>query len=207
METDTFWTLKEPASVETRVKGSRFIGYAAPAGSDLQAKTVIENTGRKFHDATHHCYAYQLGLGDSTVFRYNDAGEPAGTAGKPIYECIRKHDLTDVVCVVTRYFGGTKLGTGGLARAYSGCADAVFKAGIRIQKCLTLPLILVFAYAHTGPVMTIIDRYHADITGTFYGPETKLEIQVRRSLKDIMKKELINQTAGKIDIQSRDREQ
>lgn len=123
-------TIKEPGVTESVIKKSRFISSAAPVHDEESAKQFIYGIKEKHRDASHNTYAYVVGKGTKTE-RYSDDGEPGGTAGMPILEKIRHYGLTDIVVVVTRYFGGTLLGTGGLARAYSGGAeDVIVKCGI-----------------------------------------------------------------------------
>lgn len=111
---DNFFTLPGVVSGETKVKRSRFIGHASPIQGIDQIESFLSRIRTAYYDATHCCFAYRLGSGDQTTFRTSDGGEPSGTAGRPILEAIENHGLTDVICTVTRYFGGTKLGTGGL---------------------------------------------------------------------------------------------
>ena len=125
----TLVTLGRSASAEYTEKKSVFIGYASPVKSEEEAIEFINTIKKKHSDARHNAYAYMLG--DGTVTRYSDAGEPQGTAGVPIFEIIKKGGFTDAVIVVTRYFGGILLGAGGLVRAYSTAAKlAVNEAGI-----------------------------------------------------------------------------
>lgn len=123
-------TIKNNHTSEIAIKKSRFISYASSVGNEEEAKKFIEEIKYKHKDASHNTYAYVIGKGTKTE-RYSDDGEPSGTAGVPILEKIRHYSLTDTVVVVTRYFGGTLLGTGGLARAYSkGADDIICKSGI-----------------------------------------------------------------------------
>jgi uncharacterized YigZ family protein len=134
MVNDTYLTLRGMISNKMKVKGSRFVGYAVPVKSSEEANNFIHDISCKHEDATHCCYAYQLHLEDNpVVFRFSDAGEPSGTAGIPILEAIRGRGLTNVVCVVVRYFGGTKLGVGGLARTYSQCAKNTLEIGKTVK--------------------------------------------------------------------------
>ena len=121
---DVYYTINVQSRAEIKVKGSRFIATAIPVRSKEQAMTNLEQIRAEFYDATHNCYTYRLGLGGFD-FRTADDGEPSGTAGKPMLFMLQKYDVSDVLLVVTRYFGGTKLGVGGLARAYSDAAQEV----------------------------------------------------------------------------------
>ncbi|MEX0599035.1 MAG: YigZ family protein, partial [Rhodothermales bacterium] len=127
MRTDAYKSIRGPAAAEMKVRGSRFIGEAIPVRDEEEAALRIDEVKRREHAATHHCTAYRLGP-EGDVFRYNDDGEPGGTAGPPILRQIESRDLTDILVVVTRYFGGTQLGTGGLARAYGEAAEQALEA-------------------------------------------------------------------------------
>jgi len=125
-----FKKISEYGFVEISIKKSRFISYTSPVADEDEAKAFIESIREKHRDASHNTYAYIVGKNVRTE-RYSDDGEPGGTAGIPILEKIRHHNLTDTVIVVTRYFGGTLLGTGGLSRAYSqGAEDVIIQCGI-----------------------------------------------------------------------------
>lgn len=131
IEPDQYATILKATADEIKVKGSRFIATVAPAHQKEAAENFIAEIRKIYHDATHNCFAYRV---NSSVFRFSDDGEPSGTAGRPILNIIDKYQLHHVVLLVTRYFGGTKLGTGGLIRAYTRAAETVVqKAEIIIQ--------------------------------------------------------------------------
>ena len=111
--TKEFKTIMAEVSGEIVIKGSRFIAHATPVSAQSAAAEFIASISQRFHDATHNCFAWKIGLSDAAVFRFSDAGEPSGTAGRPILQAAETRDLTNLAVVVTRYFGGTKLGTGG----------------------------------------------------------------------------------------------
>ena len=125
-------TVKKGAYDEFVEKKSRFIGYVKPVTTEDEAIEFVNAVRKKHSDATHNCYAYIVR--ENNIMRYSDDGEPAGTAGMPILDVLRKEDLTDVCVVVTRYFGGTLLGTGGLVRAYTKGAQVGLDAAERIEK-------------------------------------------------------------------------
>ncbi|WMM23440.1 YigZ family protein [Tissierella sp. MB52-C2] len=128
-------TINSYGEDETIINKSRFIGYAMPIETEEEALDFIEDIKTKHRDATHNVYAYVLGK-DSNIQRFSDDGEPSGTAGIPVLEVIKKEDLRNVVVVVTRYFGGVKLGTGGLIRAYTRGAKIGLDAGIIVDMVL-----------------------------------------------------------------------
>jgi uncharacterized YigZ family protein len=142
-----FFTIATACQVETIVKGSQFIASCETATTITAAQDFINTQRRTFPDATHHCWAYRL---NPQEYRFSDDGEPGGTAGSPILQAITSANLEAVIVVVTRYFGGTKLGAGGLVRAYGGGAAAVIKqAGIKLIKPqVTVQLVIDFADQH-----------------------------------------------------------
>ena len=135
-QTSGFCTVKAPASVEIVINKSRFIGQCFPISSEEEALEQLSVIRKRYWDATHNCYAYSVGQ-KGEIARFSDDGEPGGTAGMPMMDALRGAGVTDVLCVVTRYFGGILLGTGGLVRAYSRtCAEAISAAGIlRMAPC------------------------------------------------------------------------
>lgn len=123
-------TIKEASEIELVINRSRFIGRCFPVKTEQEALDILSDIRKTHWDATHNCYAYCIGS-QGNCARYSDDGEPGGTAGLPMMEVLRHRQVTDVLCIVTRYFGGILLGTGGLVRAYSrSCTEAVDKAGV-----------------------------------------------------------------------------
>ena len=149
---DTYLTIDAFAEGLYKEKGSRFIALAYPIKNESDVKEVLAELRKTYHDARHHCYAYVIGFNKST-FRINDDGEPSGTAGKPIYGQILSSDLTNILIVVVRYFGGTLLGVSGLIRAYKSAAkDAIDKANI-IEKTVNDVYNVSFDYNAMNDVM------------------------------------------------------
>ena len=200
MTDDEFLTIKHQQQAEIKVKGSRFIGTAHPVTTEEQAKDFISQISQKFFDATHNCYAFTVGINPLNISRYNDDGEPAGTAGQPILNVINGKKFTNIVVVITRYFGGTKLGKGGLIRAYSDCTQEVLDKCIIIKKYLYEKIKLKFNYELTGPVMRTISQYEANILDSKYDQQTKLELSIRRSKVNNFVFDLTELTAGKVRI-------
>jgi uncharacterized YigZ family protein len=174
---------REPArevSAEIKVKGSRFIARIVPVLSQEDAKEVIRLVSKEHYNATHNCTAWRVGVGEPDS-RFNDDGEPNGTAGMPILRQLEGADLTNVVAVVTRYYGGTKLGTGGLARAY-GDAAAEALAGVTVRTCIVrTSLRVLFDYADTSPAMHTIGQFDIKVEESLYGDRTELHLAVRNS--------------------------
>ncbi|MCK4597541.1 YigZ family protein [bacterium] len=195
-----YLTVKGRSNQEIKVKGSRFIASVTPVGSEEEAKKFIGRVSGEYFDATHNCYAYRVGLGDAAISRYSDAGEPSGTAGRPILEAITGRDLTDVAVVVTRYFGGTKLGTGGLARAYKECAMAVLDGVGTARKFLTVDFMLSFAYPLTKEVQRILNKYHGHVLEEQYGQRVNMTVRVRKSRSESFREDVGFLGHGQVDV-------
>lgn len=160
---DLFLTLSREAEGEVyKEKGSKFIGYAYPLEKDVQVEEVIQLLKKAHPKARHWCYAWQKGV-ENPVFRYNDDGEPNNSAGKPIYGQIQSFGLTNVLIIVVRYFGGTKLGVGGLIVAYRSAAKLALESAELVEKMLTNELSLNFEYEHMDKVMRLIKENSLDI--------------------------------------------
>jgi uncharacterized YigZ family protein len=142
-----FRTIKTAASVETTVKKSRFIAYAKPVSDERQALAFLHEVCKRHYDATHNCYAYII---DELVQKQSDDGEPSGTAGKPIIETMKHLQLEQVIVIVTRYYGGTLLGAGGLIRAYSDAASQVLHKAEIAEQRLHVPLYIELEYHLLG---------------------------------------------------------
>jgi uncharacterized YigZ family protein len=196
---DEFQTIKQQAGATLKVQGSRFIASAYPVQSKEDVENIIAGVRKEHHDATHNCYAYRLGT-DGAMFRFNDDGEPNGTAGKPILAAIDKLHLTDTLVVVTRYFGGTKLGIGGLTRAYGSAADAALAAGGIAIKHKVGSVSTNFPHAFIGPVMHIISTTGATIEDTTYDEEIHLRLEIRQSKLEELKRLLVEHTHGNITL-------
>ena len=184
---------------EVVIKKSRFIGVTEPVSTVEEAMSFVNSVKKTHYDARHNCFAYSVGLSEKQV-RYSDDGEPGGTAGKPILSVIEGADVRNIVIVVTRYFGGVLLGTGGLVRAYTDAAKAALaKSSIESVRPLTVAE-LTFAYKDVGKV----DRQLSE--AGIMGPETefmenvKYRIKVPDEIYDRFSKELLNLLNGQIDI-------
>ncbi len=197
---DSFLTIKAPAQAEIKVKGSRFIGETREVAHLEEAAAELEKIRKREHAATHHCYAYRIGRGSQAVFKYSDDGEPSGTAGKPIYDVLVGHELTNALIVVTRYFGGTKLGTGGLARAYRQAAkEAVEKSGVREVVLKNLVRIRT-DFSSYEPLVRLLHRYSAPPTEVEFTDVVTLTVAVRRRDTQQVVNEIIQLTNGKAEV-------
>lgn len=170
-----------PGRGEVREKGSRFFGVAARASSVAEAEEQLERLRREYHDATHVAFAWKIGAGESPLRRASDAGEPSGTAGRPIAGAIDSAGLTDVVAAVVRYFGGTKLGTGGLARSYRLAAARALAAAGAQTIYDTARVEVRCPYEKAGAVRRLLDPPHVRLAAERFEPEPVLELEVRRS--------------------------
>lgn len=201
MVLDSYWTIAEATRVEQRIKDSRFIAQALPAATRSEAEAQIASLALAFHDASHNCYAYRVGLASEQASYFSDAGEPSGTAGRPILNALEEKQLTNVLVVVTRYFGGTRLGTGGLVRAYSSSARMALAAAKMVERFLQTELQIVFPYRMTNVVIHQLQLDAAEITAREYDQSCRFRIRIRQSRVEKLIQNLINATAGEAIIQ------
>lgn len=196
-ERETYRTLAAAVRCETeRIKGSRFVGRAAPATSVDQALAIVEAERERYADARHHCFAWRLSA-DPRDERSSDDGEPAGSAGPPILRQIHGRDLSGVVVVVTRWFGGVKLGVGGLVRAYGGCAAATLDTGAIRIVVHTVDLVLVHDYAAGGLVEALLRRTGGESRGADYGAQVVTHVRVPRTQREAFVRDFVDGTAGR----------
>lgn len=161
-------------------KGSKFLAFVHPVSDEETIKTIVESYKKKYFDARHHCYAWQLGLGGQH-FRTNDDGEPSGTAGKPIHGQLRSFSLTNVLIVVVRYFGGVKLGTSGLINAYKLAAlDGIEKATI-VEKTVDAYYRVEFGYGVMNDVMKVVKDENLPTFNQDFGLACALDFYARES--------------------------
>jgi uncharacterized YigZ family protein len=177
---DTYHTISSSSQGIYKEKGSRFIGLAFPVSSEEDIKMKLAELRKEYHDARHHCYAYCLGA-DKSAWRMNDDGEPSGTAGKQIYGQIQSKDLTDILIVVLRYFGGIKLGIPGLINAYRSAARQAIDNAIMVTKIVEEHYELCFEYPLMNVVMKILKEKQADIFNQVFENNCKIRFSIRRS--------------------------
>ena len=197
---NSFDTITSAVTHEIKIKGSRFIGYAAPVQTKEEAEAILESIRKTHFSATHHCYAYRLNP-DGLEFRFNDDGEPSGTAGRPILDAIESRGLFRVMCVVIRYFGGTKLGTGGLARAYQQSAAETLDLGERIQRRLYRKARLLFGYEWTGAIMSLLDKHTCRVIESRYDSDTELHVLIPEKTAAAFETQCTDATQGKVRTQ------
>ena len=198
---DSYLTIANSVKAEPqKTKGSRFIGEALPVETEEEARERLGTVRRREHAATHHCWAYRLGPAGDT-FQYSDDGEPNGSAGRPIFRQIEGRELTNVLVVVTRYYGGTKLGTGGLVRAYGEAAGLVLDEAPKHEVIVRVPLRLRFAFADTSPAMHTIGKFDVEIAETNYSGEgTEMLVNVRRSEVERLDAAFVEALGGRGDV-------
>lgn len=195
----SYITVKKAAEDSFEEKKSVFIGYVKRVTTEEEAKEFVAEINNKHKDARHNCYAYIIGE-NMGIQRYSDNGEPQGTAGIPILEVIKKQGITDCAVVVTRYFGGILLGTGGLTRAYTkGAAIAINKAGL-VEKVLGLRLSLEIDYDLYGKIQYICGQNNWYIEDTEFTNSVKIYILAEKSKLSEMEKSFIEATNGKAII-------
>ncbi|MGM0391673.1 MAG: YigZ family protein [Bacteroidota bacterium] len=179
---DTYKTIIKPSEeVLFKEKNSKFFGHAFPVISEEDVKVHLEDLKKKHHQARHWCYAWQIGKEEENrQFRANDDGEPSNSAGMPIYGQIQSFDVTDVLIVVVRYFGGVKLGVGGLIRAYKTAAQMALENSKIIERTIDEIFEIHFDYPEMNIVMRIIKEYDLSIIEQNLGLDCKIYITVRK---------------------------
>ncbi len=196
-------TILEPGTDEIIEKKSRFIGYIRHTETEEEANAFINEIRKKHFDARHNCFAYSVD-GQQQTIRFSDDGEPGGTAGKPILEVITGKGLCDVCIVVTRYFGGTLLGTGGLVRAYTDAAKACIDATDMVTKCLVIPMRLTTNYTDFGKVQYLLGSHNISVLDSEYGENVAVRIEVLVDDVPMIVKQLTEVTAARVQIEQED---
>ncbi|MBC35298.1 MAG: YigZ family protein [Bacteroidetes bacterium] len=182
---DTYNTIDKTSEGLYKEKGSKFIARAFPVKTEEDVKACLADLRKEFYDARHHCYAYQLGF-DKSAFRMNDDGEPSGTAGRPIFGQIQSHDLTNILIVVIRYFGGTKLGVSGLINAYKSAAkEAIYYNKIE-TKTIDEVYQLNFAYPIMNDVMKVMKDYSLEQFDQAFEMDCELKFIVRKGESNLV---------------------
>jgi uncharacterized YigZ family protein len=173
MEATSYRTLATASQGQYKEKGSRFLAFAYPVSNIEEIKQQLEALRKEYYDARHHCYAWMLGA-DKTAYRANDDGEPNHSAGDPILGQLKSHDLTDVLIVVVRYFGGTKLGVGGLITAYKTAAQEALRQSVIVEKPVTKNVELFFPYEATPEVMRLVKQSELSILEQSFDEQSRL---------------------------------
>ncbi len=177
---DSFLSIAKKSEGIYKDKGSKFIAIAVPVETEEEVKEELACLRKTYHDARHHCYAYLLGI-KKEDYRVNDDGEPSGSAGLPIYNQIQSYNITNVLIVVVRYFGGTKLGIPGLIKAYKNASIDAIENNQIVKKHLTEYIELEFPYAVLGDVERIIKEEKIETADQNFGINCKMSLKVRLS--------------------------
>lgn len=186
LDTDTYKTIETPSEeVLFKDKNSKFFGYAFPVLSEEEVKEQISELKKKHHAARHWCYAYQIGT-ENIQFRANDDGEPNNSAGMPIYGQIQSFEVTNILIVVVRYFGGVKLGVGGLINAYKSTAQLALENASILEKTINLEYLVTFDYKNMNKVMRIIKEKNLNIIDQKLEMNCQIIISVRKKESDLV---------------------
>jgi uncharacterized YigZ family protein len=199
---DSYKTIHSKNSFELKIQKSHFIAQVFPFTNPEDLPKIISEVKKKYFDSAHNPFAYRLGL-EKVQFRFNDDGEPSGSAGKPILDCIDKYGLTDIIIIVSRYFGGIKLGVGGLKRAFFDAAEGVLQNTKIIEKYVFKKILLGFDYKHIGSVMNYIEKNSIHILENNSGEKVNLVCEIRLSKIEEFKNFIINLTSGNYRIEEK----
>ncbi len=197
--TDTYKTIGGPAEGLFKEKGSKFIAYAFPVTSEQQIREITLKLKKEHHSARHHCFAWRLGA-DCQLFRVNDDGEPSGTAGRPIYGQIIQHELTDILVVVVRYFGGILLGTSGLTNAYKQAAADVLSNAFTVEKIVETSIEINFDYLAMNDLMVLLKEFDIGIKESKFDLHCMVKIMVRKQLTAIILEKLAKIEKLKVSV-------
>ncbi|MGE5578294.1 MAG: IMPACT family protein [Syntrophothermus sp.] len=178
---DTYKTIRAEASYELKIERSVFIAHAREVNSEEEAKAFIAAIREEHKQATHNCYAYRIGTGSREITYFNDHGEPSGTAGKPILGAILSREATNLCVVVTRYFGGKKLGVRGLIEAYGAVAGKVIDTAGIVAKAPTSKISIECDYPNLDRVLYQLNQYGATVITADYGQQILLTVEVNKA--------------------------
>ena len=196
---DTYKTIRYASQGVYKEKGSKFLAFAYPIATEAEAKARLEELRKQYFDARHHCYAYILGA-DKAAYRINDDGEPSSTAGKPIYGQLLSHDLTNIIIVVVRYFGGIKLGVPGLINAYRTAAKDAIDNAIIIEKNITEVYNLQFTYEQMNSIMKILKDEELPQCNQKFELDCSLDFSVRQSASTRVCDEILKLKGVKLSL-------
>jgi uncharacterized YigZ family protein len=182
---DTYLSINTSSEGIYKEKGSRFTAFAYPLSSVDEAKSLLLDLRKQYHDARHICYAYALGT-EVVEIRANDDGEPSGTAGRPILGVIQSHRLTNVLIAVVRYFGGVKLGTSGLINAYREAAADALRNGEIVERIVTKEHTVEFDYPQVNEVMRAIKDENCEVIEQDFGLRCRLHFRIRKASEEQM---------------------
>jgi len=187
---DTYRTIEKPAEGAFRDRGSKFLAFAFPLNNESELKEILVRLRSDHPKANHHCWAFRLGI-DRSVFRLNDDGEPSGTAGRPILNTLLSKDLTNIVVIVVRYFGGTLLGVPGLINAYKTATEEAIKQSVIVQKTVNDVYLVKFDYLQMNEVMKIVKDDDLTIISQDFDTSCGLRVSIRKTM--------VNQVLGRFE--------
>lgn len=196
MNSQKYKILYQEGEAEIVEKKSRFIAHIAPAQTEEEAQEFVEKIKKQYWDARHNCWAYSVGE-KQPALRCSDDGEPSGTAGKPMLEVITGEEIHNVVAVVTRYFGGTLLGTGGLIRAYTKSTQEGIKESTVIEKCLGQKITLTCDYTTSGKIQYLTATDNIPVLDTIYTDNVRFEMIVPVEELGMLEKKFMEASMGK----------
>ncbi|SKC44662.1 IMPACT family protein [Ohtaekwangia koreensis] len=194
-------TIQQSTEGIYKEKGSKFLAFAYPVISESEIREKLESLRKEYFDARHHCYAWMLGA-ERKHFRANDDGEPNHSAGDPILGQIRSKELTNILVVVVRYFGGTKLGVGGLINAYRVAAEDALSHAVIIEREVTEGIRIQYDYASTPEVMKLVKDFDLKILGQNFTTGCTMEAEIKLKMKDVFteKVKLMKALGTSIDV-------
>jgi len=197
---NSYLTVSQPATAELIEKKSRFIANIAPVSTEEEAQAFLDLIRKQYKDAGHNVYAYRVGL-KSEIVRCSDDGEPSGTAGKPVLEVIQGNDIKNVVVVVTRYFGGTLLGSGGLARAYSGAAKEGLLNAKVVERELRRKMVVTVGYDLSKKFQHEFKKSDYILSDTVYEQDIAFYVLIKAEKCDIFETEMQNLGSGGVLVE------
>lgn len=180
----TYKTIRKPIeNILLKEKGSKFIGFVFPVDSEEEMKSALQKIKTEHLKATHHCYAFRIGL-EGENYRANDDGEPSGSAGLPIYNQLLAHDVTNILLIVVRYYGGTKLGVSGLVKTYKESAKLTLEQAEIITKELESDLEIIFPFEEQNTVFTLLNKFDAKILDFDAQQNCTIKAKIKTSEKE-----------------------
>jgi len=186
----SFNTIKSPVeNILLKEKGSKFIGFAFPVDDEAQLKKSLEKIREEHPKATHHCYAYRLGIKGEN-YRANDDGEPSGSAGLPIYNQLLAHEITNVLVIVVRYYGGTKLGVSGLVKTYKESAKITLEEAEIVKKELESEIEISFGFSQQNQIFTLLSKFDGRILDFLSDEKCIITAKIKTSQKENISEQL-----------------
>ncbi|MDD3043510.1 MAG: IMPACT family protein [Methanosarcinaceae archaeon] len=196
---ESYKTLKGPGTAQKEFKNSGFLGYASPVKNEAEAKAFVKKVKELHPDANHNVSAYLVKDENSFIQKYDDDGEPAGSSGKPVFRVLELKEINNAAVVVTRYFGGVKLGYGGLSRAYRETAVAAVEAAGIIEVFETLSLKIRFGYPEIQRVKQLVENY-GSISEEGYSDVVEFTVEIKKGLEEEFVEKLVDLTKNRVEI-------